>query len=123
MQACAYAPCSEPFTPKRANQRFCLKAKGKESCRYKYNHAHRRNDPHRCPYCTVMHDPEERAVLDALELLIATEASNQDDSESPLILYVEDLQAFLHHRRALLSAPESDPAELPFSLSEAAQMS
>jgi hypothetical protein len=68
-----------------------------------------------------MHDPEERAVLDALELLIR-EQSWPTARDRVRVVKVEDLQHLIQHRRAILSAPESDPAELPFPLAETAEM-
>jgi hypothetical protein len=122
MATCAYLPCSETFEPQRRNQRFCLKGTGRESCRYKYHHARRRNDPHACPWCSVWHDPEERAILDALELLVRDSAYHPIDSEGPLCVDVEDLQALIARRRAIIST-ETQPAALPLALSEETQMS
>lgn len=117
MPRCAYPPCNQPFEPKRITQRFCC-----PEHRQAFNHAHRRNDPHRCPYCTVMHDPEERAILDALELLIRDKARPEGQTGRFSIVWTQDLQAFIDRRRALLSAPETNAAVVPFPLAESAQM-
>lgn len=122
MPNCAYLPCSEPFTPTRKNQRFCLKATGRDSCRYKYHHAHRRNDPHACPWCSVWHDPEEPAVLDVLERLIRDQ-SWPTARDQVRVVSVADLQALIDHRRAILAAGQPAPAIGEFALTDATQMS
>ena len=55
---------------------------------------------HPCPLCTVVHDPEEPAVLDALEHWIRDNVMRPTDGVS--LLHAEDLRAWISGRRATL---------------------
>lgn len=83
---CAWRLCDVRFKPRRKDQRFhdpdCRKNHWAEAYHY---------TAHPCPLCTVVHDPEEREILDALELLL------QQDHVSK-----SDVRALIHRRRAIL---------------------
>lgn len=93
MATCAYQACGEEFTPLRSNQRFHLPA-----CRAAFWHEHRHGGVHKCPLCGSLHDPEERSVLDALEILIATARFYAEGTD---VVELSGLRDFVARRRAI----------------------
>lgn len=89
---CANPECPVVFKPIRATQVFhspdCRKVHWSKAYHW---------TAHPCPLCTVVHDPEEAPVLDALERLLKD--SRPLDVENILTDAVED---FIARRRAIL---------------------
>lgn len=98
---CEYAPCGELFTPDRKGQRF-----HSHECNRAWWAAHYATEPHTCPFCHVRHDPEDPEVLNALEMLLRTEAGKinviahgyKNTSEHEYIR-LETLLGFIERRR------------------------
>lgn len=113
---CANPSCHVEFLPDRSSQVFhdtpCRKAYWREAVHYA---------PHACPLCTVVHDPEEAGVLDALDMLIrmesqkirpATEGGVPAGNGPPRsYLLTHTLEEFLARRRLVLATKPSAPAE------------
>lgn len=72
----------------RTPAQFCSTACRKNFWREAYHW-----QAHPCPLCTVVHDPEEAPILDALEHLIISQGN---------LLTKIDLDDFIHKRRAIL---------------------
>lgn len=89
--ACANPECDVRFTPRRVDQKFhdagCRKAYWKKAYHW---------SAHPCPLCTLIHDPDEPAVLDALERLLR-------DAESCGLLKKSEVVDFIARRRAILN--------------------
>lgn len=105
---CALPGCSATFRPIRANHRFCSSPH-----RLEYWHGASKTEPHNCPWCGLQHDPEEKAVLDALEMLTMTEAfdvrpetvgGNPGNGQTIEVVRASSLRSFLAHRRDVLNA-------------------
>lgn len=88
---CANPDCREAFKPKRETQNF-----HSQECRKAHWAKAYHLTPHPCPYCTVIHDPEEKPVLDALEHL----AQGAEDTIG--VVQVWKLRLFIARRRAIL---------------------
>lgn len=95
-RACANPECKRPFKPIRETQNFHDSA-----CRKAYWSKAYHWTPHACPYCTVVHDPEEAPILDALERLIG-EQSRPGTGGTYDELWASDVKAFIARRRAIL---------------------
>lgn len=93
---CAYPTCEVVFKPIRRTQRFhttaCKKAHWAEAYHW---------TPHPCPLCTVVHDPGEKPMLDALEHWIA-DNSMPGTGGSYDQLWAQDLKTWVAARRATL---------------------
>lgn len=96
-RTCAFPPCGVAFTPRRADSRF-----HSDDCRHAYWKAVYQTEPHACPFCKAQHDPEERAVLDALEALVGEEGYRIGNSTP--VLDAGAIRAFIARRRAILNA-------------------
>lgn len=93
---CAYQPCSEPFTPVRRTQRFHT-----TPYRDAFWHHHRHTEPHKCPLCGALHQPDGDVVAggeDRIELDVIEHAIQETD---PSRLVVE-LRAIIARRRGML---------------------
>lgn len=86
---CVLDSCRQEFVPKRSTQVF-----HDPECRKAFWHLHQHGAVHKCPLCSAMHDPEEGAVLDALEMLVATVGDYRNLSA--------EVQAFIARRRAIM---------------------
>lgn len=95
---CVNPTCRCEFVPDRRTQVFhstpCRKAYWAEAVHYA---------PHACPLCTVVHDPEEAGVLEALEMLIRSDT--WDNAEGTRV----DVLAFIARRRAILQVKPGAP--------------
>jgi hypothetical protein len=100
MAICAYVACGQEFQPVRRTQRFHT-----TDCKAAYWYERRHAGPHKCPHCGVMHDPEELAVLDALEMMVADESFPKNGYQlAEDVVDVEDLRAFIARRRAIMAS-------------------
>lgn len=90
---CANPECTVVFKPIRATQVFhspdCRKIHWSKAYHW---------TPHPCPLCTVVHDPEEAPILDALERLLAEGLAGTNGQ----LLNVRHLRDFIARRRAIL---------------------
>lgn len=96
---CANPECGVKFFPDRVNQVFHT-----TPCRKDYWRKAVHWTPHACPLCTVVHDPEEAGVLDALQMMIRGE--EWDAAGWPR----DDVEAFIKRRREILATKPAAPA-------------
>lgn len=89
-----FTPIREMFG--RTPAQFCSTKCRKDFWREAYHW-----QAHPCPLCTVVHDPEERAILDALEHWVAENASPGYDGIYDT-LWAQDLKTWIGARRATL---------------------
>lgn len=87
------------FIPERSSQVF-----HDTPCRKSYWRAAVHYAPHACPLCTVVHDPEESAILDALDMLIAFDTWDSAEGTRG------DVKAFIARRREILATKPAAPA-------------
>ncbi len=93
---CANPDCTVVFKPIRETQMFhapdCRKAHWRKAYHW---------TPHPCPLCTVVHDPEEKPMLDALEHWIGENAMPGTGGAYDQ-LWAQDLKSWITGRRAIL---------------------
>lgn len=86
----------------RTPAQFCSTACRKDFWREAYHW-----QPHPCPLCTVVHDPEEAPMLDALEHWILDHSSPGTGGEYDQ-LWAQDLKTWIRGRRAILRGEATD---------------
>jgi hypothetical protein len=95
-RVCANPECRQAFKPIRATQSFhapdCRKAHWRKAYHW---------TPHPCPLCTIVHDPEEAPILDALERLVIAQSRPGTGGLYDEV-WARDIKDFIGRRRAIL---------------------